>query len=1237
MNLKTHLTQILQQVEGQATPEERNAAFRSLLLKTLRQPEASSATLLVPVETTVSTPVKKSTPKTFANQAEDTPDVPTQVAYNPLSKAPQIGTLVPFAMATATENALRRLNTSVGDVDAFVAEKLNYESIDLLWTHFAAEQIDAIALAIVNIERGKGFIIGDQTGIGKGRFNAGIERYAMEQGHVPISLTRSPDLYVDKIRDLIDVGVNDFTPMLTNTSMRALPLPDGRVLKNSSGSHKILVQKMVETGQLLGFHGIWSTYSQMQTVKNIEPYRRELMRRFAPKSVLILDESHEAGGAPRSSWKDKNAPPDRAEFVRELIDSAIGTVYSSATYAKNPSVMSLYRSTDMQLAVTEIERLAPLLEKGGIPLQQAVASMLVESGQYLRRERSFADVNFFTDVVTVDPGQIEAFAYALRSILEFDDYKETAAKEIDKDLKSQAKALKVDLATGKIGAESLSFASILHNIVGQFLLAISADAVVEKCLEILGRNEKPVVALSNTMGSFIEAMVERDGLQVGDLVNLGFDDLLDRYLERSRVLLVQDVGGKTNHYRLTDEDLGKKGAEVFRSTKKILADMDFSSIPVSPIDWVTFRLRQEGHSIGEITGRHHCIDYIKSAQGYYKRRSSVEADKTSAVKTRNSFNSGSLDVIILNRSGSTGISLHSSPKFLDDRKRVMILAQADPDINVFMQMMGRVHRTGQKVAPDYCLMMIDAPISRRPGAVLARKLASLNANVVAARKTDAVSLSGVADIINEIGDRAVTVVMDENAEAHVMMGEPLEDLTATDEGAAVRRVTGRIPLLPLAEQERIYNLIEAEYQQILEEEQEAGRSPLEAATCDFQALTVERTKLIEGSCEEISPFLSPVWLETMDVRSLARPLRRLDVYNAIHRNLEREEISAVRHYDSAIVEEIAKKRAADLVEEVRQQALLYRKNTLESANYLPAPDDAPASVQQMRQGKRDRFDAALMSQFSSVKQFVEKFPLGTTVRIKHFSGDIRYGVVVRVTRNASATNPVALGSWRLVVSLAGTGITNQAVIPFKWLLAATEEGTAYFQVTPSAKTLMDESIWEYFDLFTNDARAQVKMLTGNLLRAYDKFSQYGSLINFTMASGQVRQGLLLQDSLEEEKLWARDYVCIPSLEKVRACLKLIPLQTLDQLLTVSFSEENFRPQLILTTSKSRQIGGKYFLDAKLLELAKTQFYSKADKMQMIIEGANLIDAMLTFLGGDRKQLGVFDQRHQKLLPGLGIS
>ena len=97
----------------------------------------------------------------------------------------------PDAMAFDGQQALLEMKRDVGgDVTAFVTQRLKYRSKDELCAALAAEQIDSVALAIMAVEKyQQGIIIGDQTGIGKGRQAAAMIRYGVLQGMVPIFLT----------------------------------------------------------------------------------------------------------------------------------------------------------------------------------------------------------------------------------------------------------------------------------------------------------------------------------------------------------------------------------------------------------------------------------------------------------------------------------------------------------------------------------------------------------------------------------------------------------------------------------------------------------------------------------------------------------------------------------------------------------------------------------------------------------------------------------------------------------------------------------------------------------------------------------------------------------------------------------------------------------------------------------------------------------------------------------------
>jgi hypothetical protein len=166
----------------------------------------------------------------------DTYDVqPRQVDYVPKSKGFSTQTLIPFNMASAAQQALERFEQHQGDIDEYLATRLGYGSVSDLHSYFSAEQVDASALAISNIEQGAGFITGDQTGIGKGRICASIMRYAQQQGKIALFITKDKPLYADMMRDVGDIGMHRFTPFITDSGTE-IPLANGASLKTAGAA-----------------------------------------------------------------------------------------------------------------------------------------------------------------------------------------------------------------------------------------------------------------------------------------------------------------------------------------------------------------------------------------------------------------------------------------------------------------------------------------------------------------------------------------------------------------------------------------------------------------------------------------------------------------------------------------------------------------------------------------------------------------------------------------------------------------------------------------------------------------------------------------------------------------------------------------------------------------------------------------------------------------------------------------
>ena len=196
--------------------------------------------------------------------------------------------------------------------------------------------------------------------------------------------------------------------------------------------------------------------------------------------------------------------------------------------------------------------------------------------------------------------------------------------------------------------------------------------------------------------------------------------------------------------------------------------------PASPIDWVRHRLNKAGYSVEEISGvsramRVNYSDKIPTLQ-------METGGKRERKKSLRDFNRRKVDALILTNAGSVGISAHCDKRWSDPKnpnRRHMIVWQAAQDINVFKQILGRVHRTGQLVPPRYSIMALDLPSERRPIARLQKKFKSLNASTSSNTKGN-MDVEGV-DLLNRYGDEVVGGYLAERHDMAAWLGITLGD------------------------------------------------------------------------------------------------------------------------------------------------------------------------------------------------------------------------------------------------------------------------------------------------------------------------------------------------------------------------------------------------------------------------------------------------------------------------------
>ena len=1145
-----------------------------------------------------------------------------QVSYQPTSSAKALDTLVPVKMKAAIDRSLSNIEADVGNIDTYVARELDYASTEDMHKHFAAEQIEALALAIRNIENGAGFIIGDQTGIGKGRVNAAILRYARIKGKTPIFITKEPGLYGDMYRDLHAIGERNFKAFVTNTDIKGKDAIYVEEVNQSIQSlpkaqHDKALSTLIDTGKLpQGFDYLFTTYSQLQPVAGKGTSRHKALESAMFNAVISFDESHEAGGGgAKKGWKKKAEGgaehyESRAAFARHLVDNAAGVMYSSATYAKSPEVMDLYRKTDIRLAVDDVNRIAETINAGGVPLQQVIANTLVESGQYVRREKSFDGVSMNLLELPADMAVADRIAGALRDIFQFDMKLEDAREELKEAARSGAGALGKDGAISEAGISSTNFASIMHNIVGQALVAQKIKAVALRAVELHKSGKKPVIALSNTNESFIESYMKDAGLTVGDVASgLNFNKLLSRYLERTRTLTEKDSEGNAKKIWLDAKQIGEPLQQEYEGLMQRLEDMDFGDAPISPIDYLRSEMAAAGMRVGEVTGRTLTLDYKDGEPTIASRDPSAAGKK----KTIGKFNSGEIDALILNRSGSTGYSMHASSTFKDQSPRHMLILQAEPNIDVYMQMLGRIHRTGQVKLPSYDIVISNIPVERRPAAILMKKLGSLNANTTANKK-GATTIDSVVDFMNPYGDMLVVELLKDEPSLRLAVNMNIPSDEGGFEGMA-SQLTGRLAIMPVKEQARILDLIEGRYTQLMKYLDDTGENVLEAKELDLQAETTAQVD-IEPSTGN-SPFAGAVRLEQVSAKRIGKPYTMEQIDEKIATTL-----------DGMTPSEFSAKLKDNYTNDTQPEWNRIKQRWENAQSEGDNVDKARESWKRANDLRK------------TIINFLDTYRVGNLVTLKSDEGNI-HGVIIDIGRDKS-DSPVALSQFNVKIAVADA--VKEITVPLSQVSKRPDSNREpKYDLSPSFMNKAE--LAKMFEQMKTELRETRYIVTGNLLRGFDKF-RAGKIVFFTRKDGKVDQGILMPKTFDANKSLAEITVSLRGYQEAEKLLRNTQnarIVTLDGLATVE--RDSVNPGLYRLSVNRR--GRSIYTSSAVREALGSDMYSRAgdfvqtfspDKLPNVYKaveiagsrwGVNRDQDVIREMRGETK----LDMKFQRITPG----
>ena len=549
-------------------------------------------------------------------------------------------------------------------------------------------------------------------------------------------------------------------------------------------------------------------------------------------------------------------------------------------------------------------------------------------------------------------------------------------------------------------------------------------------------------------------------------------------------------------------------------------------------------------------------------------RSANIKQRVNAVKA---FNSGAADVIILNQAGSTGLSLHASNKVKDQRKRHMIIVQPEKNIDTHMQMLGRVHRTGQVIPPSYSQMMADIPAEMRPAAVLLKKMASLNANTTASRKS-AVSAEGAVDFMNDYGGQVAQEYLRDNPDVYEALGgnkivQIKEDPTEADE-ADIRRLTGYIPILPIKQQEEIYKDIVDRYNDLIEREDSMGTNKLESKPMDLDAETLSSKPITEDKGEQ-SVFAQPAMMERVDVKRTVKPYSKEEVQDMVKENRAKQDSN-----DKLLWATIETKARAFGDKQIGD---------------MLSKEADPVRV--------TAFQNQLQTQLSHVKTVLLNYPIGSQISVKNNNGVFVYGVVTDLEHKGKTKNPVAGSDWKMTIALAN-GDAKSINLTFSQI-GSTYQLKAESEVQYlNPETLKGEYI-PLIDMFDKGAtvrREKRWMVTGNILAGFAAVNNMGQIMTYTKNDGTTAQGVLMPRTFDFEKQQKNAPVKLNTLAKVQVFFDTYgpgaEVATQDGILKI---QRQTNDKYRFLTSSSKREGGKYFLDRGLTDIIG-DFYKSGQTM-----------------------------------------
>ncbi|RWJ00036.1 bifunctional class I SAM-dependent methyltransferase/DEAD/DEAH box helicase [Mesorhizobium sp.] len=566
----------------------------------------------------------------------------------------------------------------------------------------------------------QGFMIGDGTGVGKGRESAAIILDHWLQGRrKAVWISKSDKLIEDAQRDWSALGMERLlvTPLSRFPQGKPITLPEGvlfttyATLRSDDRGDKVSRVRQIVEWLGADFDGV-IVFDESHAMQNAVGAKGE-------RGDVAASQQGRAG------LRLQHALPN----ARILYVSATGaTTVHNLAYAQR---LGLWGGEHFPFS-TRAE-FVEAIESGGVAAMEVLARDLRALGLYTARSLSFAGVEYELVEHELTPEQVRIYdAYA------------GAFAIIHNNLDAAMQAANITGSSGTLNAQAKSaarsaFESAKQRFFGHLLTSMKTPTLIRSITRDLAEGHSAVIQIVSTG----EALMER---RLAELPTEEWNDVRVDITPREYVLDYLAHSFPVQLYEpFTDSEGNLSSRPVYRDgqpvesreavTRRDELIAKLASLPPVPgaLDQIVQYFGVD--VVAEVTGRSRRI-VRKSGAVPGGDRLIVETRAGSAnLAETQAFMDDQKRVLVFSDAGGTGRSYHAELSARNRRLRVHYLLEAGWKADTAIQGLGRTHRTNQAQPPLFRPISTNVKAEKRFLSTIARRLDTLGAITRGQRQT----------------------------------------------------------------------------------------------------------------------------------------------------------------------------------------------------------------------------------------------------------------------------------------------------------------------------------------------------------------------------------------------------------------------------------------------------------------------------------------------------------------------